>query len=123
MVLDTNILIYATGPDGPKLHRWLADPDATVSVISRIETLGFYKITPEEKSALTAMLATLPELALNETVATTAIMLRQQRKMALGDAVIAATALTHDLPLVTRNTQDFKHVAGLRLLDPFATAT
>ena len=69
------------------------------------------------------MLATLPELALNETVATTAIMLRQQRKMALGDAVIAATALTHNLPLVTRNTQDFKHVAGLRLLDPFATAT
>ena len=55
MVLDTNILIYATGPDGPRLHRWLADPDATVSVISRIETLGFYKITPEEKSALTAM--------------------------------------------------------------------
>ena len=123
MVLDTNILIYATGPDGPELHRWLADPNATVSVISRIETLGFYKITPEEKSALTAMLATLPELALNETVATTAIMLRQQRKMALGDAVIAATALTHNLPLVTRNTQDFKHVAGLRLLDPFATAT
>ena len=40
-----------------------------------------------------------------------------------GDAVIAATALTHNLPLVTRNTQDFKHVAGLRLLDPFATAT
>ena len=94
-----------------------------MSVISRIETLGFYKITPEEKSALTAMLATLPELALNETVATTAIMLRQQRKMALGDAVIAATALTHNLPLVTRNTQDFKLVAGLRLLDPFATAT
>jgi predicted nucleic acid-binding protein len=56
-------------------------------------------------------------------VVTTAIMLRQERKMALGDAVIAATALTHNLPLVTRNTQDFKHVAGLRLLDPFATAT
>jgi predicted nucleic acid-binding protein len=123
MVLDTNILIYATGPDGPKLQRWLADPGATVSVISRIETLGFHKITSEETSALTAMLATLPELALSEPVVTTAIMLRQERKMALGDAVIAATALTHNLPLVTRNTQDFQHVAGLRLLDPFATAT
>lgn len=122
MVLDTNILIYATGPDGAKLQRWLADPGATVSVISRIETLGFHKITPEEKSALTAMLASLPELGLNEPVVTTAIMLRQQRKMRLGDAVIAATALTHNLPLVTRNTQDFKHVTGLRLIDPFATA-
>ena len=93
-----------------------------MSVISRIETLGFHKITPEERSKLTAMLASLPELALNEPVVTTAIMLRQQRKMRLGDAVIAATALTHNLPLVTRNTQDFQHVAGLRLLDPFATA-
>ena len=69
------------------------------------------------------MLASLPELALNETVVTTAIMLRQQRTMGLGDAVIAATALTHNMPLVTRNTQDFKHVVGLRLLDPFARAT
>jgi predicted nucleic acid-binding protein len=35
------------------------------------------------------------------------------------DALIAATALVHDLTVVTRNVQDFRH-AGLRLLNPWA---
>ena len=35
------------------------------------------------------------------------------------DALIAATALVHDLGVVTRNTQDFAR-AGLTLLDPWA---
>lgn len=120
MVLDTNILIYAAGPDGPKLHRWLSDPNATMSVVSRIETLGFHKITPEETRLLNTMLATLPELALSEPVVSRAIALRQQRRMSLADAVIAATALVHGLTLITRNAQDFKHVTGLHLIDPFA---
>jgi predicted nucleic acid-binding protein len=35
------------------------------------------------------------------------------------DAIIAATALVHDLSLVMRNINDFKHVAGLRIINPF----
>jgi predicted nucleic acid-binding protein len=37
------------------------------------------------------------------------------------DKQIAATALIHDLTLVTRNTQDFAGT-GVRLFDPFTTA-
>jgi predicted nucleic acid-binding protein len=33
------------------------------------------------------------------------------------DLVIAATALVHDLTLVTHNTQDLVNVRGLRLID------
>ena len=40
------------------------------------------------------------------------------KSMPLKDSLIAATALTHDLILVTRNTDDFKK-AGIQLLDPF----
>jgi len=39
----------------------------------------------------------------------------------LDDAIIAATTLVHGLPLASRNVGDFKPVAGLRLVDPFAT--
>jgi predicted nucleic acid-binding protein len=35
--------------------------------------------------------------------------------------IIAATALVHDLPLVTRNEEDFKDVTGLRVVNPFAS--
>lgn len=33
------------------------------------------------------------------------------------DLLIAATALVHDLTLVTHNVQDFKHVPGLTIVD------
>jgi hypothetical protein len=36
----------------------------------------------------------------------------------LGDALIAATALVHNLELVTHNVADFSWIAGLRVVDP-----
>lgn len=36
------------------------------------------------------------------------------------DSLIAATALAHDLILVTRNTKDFQNIDGLRILNPFS---
>lgn len=57
---------------------------------------------------------------MSEAVGEGAILLRQTRRMKLGDALIAATALLYDLPLVTRNVDDFKHIAGLQIINPFA---
>jgi toxin FitB len=38
--------------------------------------------------------------------------------MSLGDAIIAAMALVHDLTLVTRNIEDFQWISELSLLNP-----
>lgn len=40
------------------------------------------------------------------------------RAMPIKDSLIAATALVHNMTLVTRNHSDFAH-AGIRLIDPF----
>jgi predicted nucleic acid-binding protein len=45
---------------------------------------------------------------------------RTYKKLKLGDAIIAATALVHGFTLVTRNTKDFKNIEGLEVLDPYA---
>lgn len=42
--------------------------------------------------------------------------------MSLADAIIAATALVYEVPLVTRNKDDFKHIDGLDLRNPFPVA-
>ena len=60
-------------------------------------------------------------LPLSLTIAEQAASLRQQRRMGLGDAIIAATAMTHGLALVTHNTEDFRWIGGLELLDPLTT--
>jgi len=120
MVLDTNILIYSAQLGGEHLLPWIEDSKAIVSIVSRIEALGFPGLTVEEEAAIKGALQSLPEIGLTEAVAGRAIFLRQERKMGLVDAVIAATALVLEVPLVTRNVDDFKHLARLRLIDPFA---
>jgi len=40
--------------------------------------------------------------------------------MPIKDSLIAATALAHNLTVVTRNTKDFEK-SGVALLDPFLT--
>ena len=122
MLLDTNIVIYFAKPGGEELSRWIDDPAAFVSIVTRIEALGFPKISPTEEAAIKEALNAMPEAGLSDAVAGRAIGLRQQRKMGIGDAIVAATALVHDVPLVTRNTGDFKHIARLRLINPFESA-
>lgn len=47
------------------------------------------------------------------------ILIRRQYKIKLPDAIIAATALVHNLILVTRNTSDFKNIPELQLINPW----
>jgi toxin FitB len=47
----------------------------------------------------------------------------EQRKMSLGDSLIAATALAQGLTLVTRNIRDFQWIETLDVLNPFEDRT
>ena len=106
MLLDTNILIYACQPCGDWLSPWTAHADASIASVTQIEALGYPGPTPQEETALLSVIQQ-------------AIKLRQQKKMKLGDAIIAATALEYEIPLITRNEDDFKHIDGLDLRNPF----
>lgn len=67
---------------------------------------------------LTQVFSQLILLSVSQDVIEEATKLRQQKSMSLGDALIAATALVHNLTLVTRNEKDFKWISNLRLLNP-----
>lgn len=120
MLLDTNIVIHACQPGGEWLAPWTTHPDAAIASVTRIEALGFASISPEEEAAMLDFINASPSYPLDEGVIEQAIKLRQQKKMKFGDAIIAATALEYEIPLVTRNEDDFRHIIGLDLRNPFA---
>jgi toxin FitB len=62
--------------------------------------------------------STTVQLPIDTEVVIQAVMLKQQRKMSVGDSLIAATALVHNLVLVTRNVKDFDWIENLRVFNP-----
>ena len=124
MVCDSNILIYAAEPGDTVCRPYVERAEAMIASVTRIEVLGFPRfglLSADQQERLQTIVASTVELALDEEVIRRAIPLRQQKKMSLADAIIAATALEYGVPLVTRNVDDFKHIPGLDLRNPFAT--
>lgn len=58
-------------------------------------------------------------LMIDEAVAAVCAHLHVPNPKPEHDALIAATAIAHNLILVTRNTQDFKDMDNIKLLNPF----
>jgi toxin FitB len=121
-LLDSNIVIYATQPANGWLRSDILSQPFAVSQATRVEVLGWHKLTPQDKADLEIFMAAGIVLSISDVIAERAIALRQARKFSLGDSLIAATALEHDLDLVTRNADDFKHVPGLNWSNPFDQA-
>ena len=122
MVLDSNIIIYSTKPEYPDISDFVREQGKLASAVSYAETLGYHKLSAQEKQALEAVFANLTLLPVTQDVIDAATKLRQQKKMSLGDAIIAATCLVHNQALVTRNTADFDWIAGMTLYSPFDPA-
>ncbi len=124
-LLDTNVVINyldASIPaQGMKLLNSIVDDEPIISVITKMETLGFNFKTPEEQAITETLINGCTILDINNGIVNKTIAIRKNKKMKLPDAIIAATALVYDLILITRNTSDFKSIEGLEVLDPFAT--
>ncbi len=54
----------------------------------------------------------------NDVTQKTIELRRIHKKLKLGDAIIAATALIHNFTLISRNLSDFKNIIGLSVIDP-----
>lgn len=118
MLLDSNIVIYASNGTSPRAAELVAEDGYAVASITLIEVYGCKNLSPEEKKALDTVFARLIVYDLDREVIDGAIRLRQARRMRLGDSIIAATALCQGLRLATNNTADFTDIPGLDLFNP-----
>ncbi len=111
LLLDTDVLVdHLRGARALTLRT-----PAWYSVITRCELFAG-RGTDEQRVRM--LLATFTEIDLDRAIAERAGRVRRETAIRTPDAVIAATAIEHDLELVTRNHRDFARVAGLRLRDP-----
>jgi len=119
MLLDSNIIIYSSKREYAELRGFMAKNVYSVSAVSRIEVLGYHLLTTEQHQYFIEFFHAADILRISDAVVTEAIKLRQTRRMGLGDAIVAGTALAHRLPLVTRNIGDFSWIQNLDLINPF----
>jgi predicted nucleic acid-binding protein len=58
-------------------------------------------------------------IPLTDEIVDETIAIRKIHKIKLPDAIIAATAKTKNLTLITRNETDFDSVSGLTIINPW----
>jgi toxin FitB len=134
-LLDTNVLseLVRTNPV-PAVVSWfdtVPDDSLYISVLTVGEIRKGVELIPDggKKEKLRVWLEhTLPDwfedrmLAIDGAVAEQwgRMLAAVNRPVAAIDSLLAATALHHDLRMVTRNAQDFRF-PGLEVIDPWTT--
>lgn len=108
LLVDTDVLI-----DHLRGERRLAADGRRmgISVVSRCELFANH----DEPQRLRRFLWPMIELPIDAVIAELAGITRRDAGIATPDALIAATALTHRIPLLTRNRRHFDRVAKLRI--------
>jgi toxin FitB len=130
-LLDTNVVseLRRVRPHGAVLA-WLdgvADADLYLSAVTLGEIQAGVEITRERDPIKAAEIeAWLEQVAAafnilpmdGRTFRCWASLMHRQPDDLIEDAMIAATAVVHDLAVVTRNVRDFERF-GVRTVDPF----
>ncbi len=117
--MDSNAVIdFFNSKLNPGGKNFIASVDPRISVITQIELLSNKNMPSTEWEQLQAFIQIATIYTLDHGIVEKTIMLRQQHRIKIPDAVIAATALLHGLSLITRNLSDFKSIAGLAVINP-----
>ncbi|MBW4891472.1 type II toxin-antitoxin system VapC family toxin [Mucilaginibacter sp. HMF5004] len=119
-LIDTNVIIDYLGhkltPSGSLFMDNIIDNVPNVSVISKIEVLGF-NAPDEHYQLLVNFMNDALVLDLTSEIVDVSIAIRKKHKTKLPDAIIAATAKFYGFTLISRNTSDFKNIEGLTVID------
>lgn len=121
--IDSNIIIYYENKtlDGKALEfvdSILID-ELYVSVISKIECLGWKRITTDDQQQIEAFLMHTKIIQLSEEVVEEAINIRRQFGLRLANSIVASSCKKFNATLVTRNSKDFIGVSELETINPF----
>ena len=113
IVLDTNIVLYLLNGDD-ELASILNQMQLYVSVITEIELLGYKEISNEDKVKIKYFLSECIIVPLNEEIKNLCITIKQTSKVKTPDAIVAATSIYNQIPLITSD-KGFENIQDLDL--------
>lgn len=116
-LFDSNVIIYLSKREIPLTF---LDPfDALfVSIITYMEILGYPFSNQKEEQFIKELLSVFETLFIDQRIADIAVEIRKKKRIKLPDAIIAATAISQGLQLVTRNVDDFSNI-DVKISNPF----
>ena len=109
---DTNALIYLLNGNSCMLP--FLDKGLAFSVISEMELLSFSGITVEDENNIKSLLLDCKEISLTDEIKEKTIEIRKKYKTKLPDAIVAASAIVNNLPLITAD-KGFNQIEELNL--------
>ena len=122
ILCDTNVLIefYKNNPPVNQILRDAGKDNLAISVVTEAE-LYFGALNKAELQMIQRHLASLHRFGLDTAVSNQFLQLMESyslsHKLSIPDALIAATALVHQVELFTFNVKDFHFIPGLDLFD------
>jgi len=119
-LIDANVVIDTLGNIMPEnVKQKVSQMSPIVSVVTYMEALGWHKATASQLHILQKFMDAAMILPIDQPVIEKTVWLRQQKRIGLGDAIIAATAIVYNMVLVTRNVSDFKSINNLIVFNPW----
>ncbi|MEQ1732579.1 MAG: type II toxin-antitoxin system VapC family toxin [Bacteroidia bacterium] len=120
-LIDNNVISnFFSGLFNDKTMSFMADvldQTPTISVITEIEALSWINPDKTKEQIVKSFINDANVLPLTNAIVAECIIIRRSRKIKTPDAIMAATAIVHNLTLITSDT-DFKNIAELKTIDP-----
>ena len=76
VLLDSNIVIYLASDKAGTIEKFLLEKELYVSVITKVETLGYHKISEKEKKFLNLIFEKITVIPIEVEIIATAITLK-----------------------------------------------
>ncbi len=114
IVADTNVLIYLLTGDS-RLIDLLENSTLFISFITEIELLSSKNLTETDENTIHKLLSQSSIVDINSTIKNSTISIRSQYGIKIPDAIIAATSIYLNIPLVTSDS-DFKRIKELDIV-------
>lgn len=114
ILIDTNIALYLLN-GSEALANMLQGKDVYISFITELELIGYKNITESEEKRIAELIDDCSIIALNNSIKHRYKEIRRNYSLKLADAIIAATSLTFDIPLITADKQ-FQKIEELNLI-------